>query len=280
MNDFPFRLALNTSTLRPFELAVPDQIAVTAAAGFDGIELWVRDIEAYVDAGGSAADLANLTRDAGIDVVNGIAFFKWADSNPAARADGLEQARREIALLARVGCKAVAAPPTGDVATVTVDEFAVRFAALDRIATDAGVTAILEFWGRAPVLHSIGEAQTVLDRSGVDGASMLLDLFHMYTGGSSIDDVASLPRERVGLVHVNDYPSEPERAVIKDSDRVMPGDGVGGVARFYDALDAIGYRGYLSVELFRPSYSAADATGVARQALAKSRACWSGERRA
>ncbi len=51
MNDtrrFPFKTALNASTLFPFEQDVKDQVRVTAEAGFAGIELWVKDLEAYV----------------------------------------------------------------------------------------------------------------------------------------------------------------------------------------------------------------------------------------
>ena len=50
---FPFKTALNTSTLFPFELDVKQQARVAAEAGFEGIELWVRDIEAYLDRGGT-----------------------------------------------------------------------------------------------------------------------------------------------------------------------------------------------------------------------------------
>jgi ribosomal-protein-alanine N-acetyltransferase len=41
---FPFQAALNTSTLQPFKLSVPEQVHVAAAAGFAGIELWVNDM--------------------------------------------------------------------------------------------------------------------------------------------------------------------------------------------------------------------------------------------
>lgn len=48
---FPFKTALNASTLFPFELDVLQQVELAAQAGYDGIELWVKDIEAYLAAG-------------------------------------------------------------------------------------------------------------------------------------------------------------------------------------------------------------------------------------
>jgi sugar phosphate isomerase/epimerase len=40
---------LNTSTIRAYNLPVEEQIDAVAEAGFDGIELWVRDVEAYIN---------------------------------------------------------------------------------------------------------------------------------------------------------------------------------------------------------------------------------------
>ena len=274
MKSFPFKPALNTSTLRPYDLSVPEQIDVAAQAGFDGIELWVRDIQGFVEQGNKPEELAKRARDRGIAIVNGIAFFKWTDANADVRQEGLEQARREIDLLKRVGCLAVAAPPTGDVASLDLEEIAENFLLLDKLARSRGVDPVLEFWGRAPVLHSIAEASTVLKKSGRGRASMLLDLFHMYTGGSSVADVEALSGDRIGLVHINDYPADPPRETITDAERVMPGDGTGPVLDFYRALAKIGYEGYLSVELFRPEYDAGSAAGVAKESLEKTVRVW------
>ncbi|HKJ85074.1 MAG TPA: sugar phosphate isomerase/epimerase [Spirochaetia bacterium] len=274
MSSFPFKLALNTSTLRPYGLSIPEQIDVAAGAGFDGVELWVRDIQAFVEESHRPAEIARQARDRGIAIINSIAFFKWTDADADVRQEGLEQARREIDLLKRIGCLAVAAPPTGNVAELDLEEIAENFLLLDKLARSLGVTPILEFWGRAPVLHSVAEAKTVLRKSGRGQASMLLDLFHMYTGGSTVDDVAGLRSEQVGLVHINDYPSDPPRETISDSERVMPGDGTGPVLDLYRALAKIGYGGYLSVELFRSEYEAGSAAGVAKEAREKTVRVW------
>jgi sugar phosphate isomerase/epimerase len=274
MDSFPFKLALNTSTLRPYGLTVPEQIDVVAGSGMDGIELWVQDIQAFVEQGHAPEELAQRARDRGIAIINGIAFFKWTDADAGVRGEGLEQARREIDLLKRVGCQAVAAPPTGSVADLDLEEIAENFLLLHKLAGSLGVPPILEFWGRSPVLHSVREAKTVLHKSGRGQASMLLDLFHMYTGGSTLDDVAALRSAQVGLVHINDYPLDPPRETIKDSDRVMPGDGAGPVLDFYRALSRIGYTGYLSVELFRREYAAGSAAGVAKEAREKTVRVW------
>src|SRR3954467_1655410 len=88
---FPFQTALNASTLFPFKLSVPEQVRVAAEAGFAGIELWVSDLDAYVAAGGALPALRAVVADAGITVVNAIAFFPWADADATTREQGLAQ---------------------------------------------------------------------------------------------------------------------------------------------------------------------------------------------
>jgi sugar phosphate isomerase/epimerase len=266
---------LNTSTLRPFQLDPEKQILVAGQAGFAAVELWVRDLQAYLEAGGRLERIRQVAEEAGVSIVNGIAFFKWTDAAESTRRAGLRQAEREISLLSLVGCSHVAAPPTGNVASMTPERIGQNFGALLELSRGLGVEPILEFWGRAPVLHSIAETNAALQASGDGQACGLLDLFHMYTGGSTVDEV-SLLRGRIGLVHINDYPSSPSREVIRDSDRVMPGDGVGPVRPFLKALAEAGFTGPLSVELFRDSYDGLDAAGAALLAARKTRAAWEG----
>src|SRR5215207_3453092 len=125
---FRFKTALNASTLFPFELDVRQQIRVAAEAGFEGIELWVKDIEAFVENGGSLHELKSYIADMGIAVVNAIAFFPWADTDNATRERGLAQAEREMRMLAELGCAAVAAPPYGNVAGSSLEAIAGHFA--------------------------------------------------------------------------------------------------------------------------------------------------------
>ncbi|MEO9595195.1 sugar phosphate isomerase/epimerase family protein, partial [Rhodopirellula bahusiensis] len=106
-------LAMNTSTLRGHNLTVPQQIEVVAKAGFDGIEPWIRDLRSYVDGGGSVSDLKKQLDDAGLNVVGAIGFARWIVDDPAARQAGLDEAKRDMELVASLGGKQMAAPPIG-----------------------------------------------------------------------------------------------------------------------------------------------------------------------
>src|SRR5687767_1582922 len=100
---FPFKTSLNASTLFPFRLDVREQVRIAAEAGYEGIELWVQDIEAHLASGGTLRDLRKYIADTGVAVVNAIAFFPWADTDELTRERGFVQARQEIEWLAALG---------------------------------------------------------------------------------------------------------------------------------------------------------------------------------
>jgi len=265
---FPFKTAINTSTLLPFELDIKQQLRIAAEAGFEGIELWVKDIERYLANGGTIPDLRAYIADTGVVIVNAIAFFAWADTNAATRKRGLVQAEREMRMLAELGCPAVAAPPYGDVIGSTLEVIAGHFARLAELARVIGVEPYLEFWGRANMLSRLNEAVFIAMESGLPDAKILLDPFHMYTGGTNLHSLAYLNGANIGIVHVNDYPATPAREQITDAERVFPGEGIAPTHAFAGVLHRAGYRGYLSLELFIENYHGQNALEVARRGLA------------
>ncbi len=262
---FPFKTALNSSTLFPFELDVKQQVRIAAAAGFEGIELWVKDIAAYLENGGTTQDLKRFIADTGVEIVNAIAFFKWADADETMREQGFAQAEREMGLLDELGCPAVAAPPYGDVDGITLEAMAEQFARLTDIARRIGVEPYLEFWGRAQKLSRLSEALYIAMESGRPDVKILLDPFHMYTGGSDLNSLAYMNGRHIGIVHVNDYPATPGREQLTDRDRVFPGEGIAPAHELARLLERAGYHGYLSLELFIESYGEEDALDVARR---------------
>ncbi len=235
----------------------------------------VQGYEIYLASGGTIGELRAYVRDTGIEVVNAITFFTWTDADEATRARGFGQAEREMRLLAELGCQAVAAPPYGDVGEVTLEAMSGHFAQLAELAQRMGVEPYLEFWGRASKLSRLSEALFIAIESGLPDVKLLLDPFHMYTGGSSLHGLSYLNGANIGIVHVNDYPAAPAREQIADSDRVFPGDGIAPTQELAGLLDQAGYRGYLSLEVFVPGYGAESALEVATRGLASIQGAYS-----
>ncbi|MFC4598658.1 sugar phosphate isomerase/epimerase family protein [Cohnella hongkongensis] len=272
---FPFRAALNASTLFPYELGIREQIRVAAEAGYDGIEIWVKDLQQYVADGGTAAELREEAAAEGIEIANAISFIPWADEDEDVRLRAAAQTDQELALLAELGCPSFAAPPFGNVAAATLDRIAVRFGELAKQASGYGVTPIAEFWGRSPKLSRLSEAVYVAMQSRVPGAAILLDPFHMYTGGSDLADLDFLSGSRIGIVHANDYPELPPRETIGDEHRLFPGDGIAPSGEFARRLHRLGYQGFLSLELFLPDVGGSSPLELARHGLDKMKRAYS-----
>ena len=110
---------------------------------------------------------------------------------------------------------------------------------------------------------------TVAIEARHEQACVLLDVYHLYKGGSDFSGLRLLAGAALPCIHMNDYPATPPRAEIKDSDRIMPGDGVAPLTQILRDLTAIGFRGALSLELFNANYWKDDPHGVAQIGLLK-----------
>ncbi|MCC6730245.1 MAG: sugar phosphate isomerase/epimerase [Chthonomonadales bacterium] len=271
----PFRYCLNTSTLRGYHLTLAELVEVAGDAGYRGIEPWTDEIARHRDEGGSLPDLAARIRDRGLVVESAIGFAEWVVDEPERRAKGLEQMRRDMGLVAAIGGTRIAAPPAGatDDAGLSLVAAAERYAAVLRLGEEAGVAPQVEVWGFSRALSRLGDALYVAVESGHPRACVLPDVYHLYKGGSPFSGLRLLSPSAIGVFHVNDYRADPPREAIRDSDRVLPGDGIAPLSTVVQALAAIGYRGALSLELFNPAYWQGDPRAVARKGLAAVRAC-------
>jgi 2-keto-myo-inositol isomerase len=268
----PFRFCLNTSTIRGQKLPLQQVIEITAQAGYDGIEPWIDEIDAYVASGENLRDLKARLDDAGLQVESAIGFFDWIVDDDAQRQKGFEEARRNMELVAQIGGKYIAAPPMGAQNTKGVSLFcaAERYAQLLELGAQHGVTPLLEVWGFSKTLNRLGEAALIAVESGRSDACILADVYHLYKGGSPIEGLNLLRGSQLPLFHVNDYP-DIARDQIQDADRVYPGDGVAPLLQIFQQLQDIGFNGALSLELFNPTYYQQDALLVAQTGLQKLR---------
>lgn len=274
----PFRYCLNTSTIqepwaRNRKLTIEQEVDLAAKAGYDGVELWLNEIDECANRGG-LKDLARRIRDHGLIVEDGIGFAQWIVDNDAARAKGLEQAKHDMDLLAQLGCKHIAAPPAGATDRTDMDlrRIAERYRALCELGDAMGVEPQVELWGFSKTLSRIGEVAFVAIESGHSRAGILLDVYHIYKGGSQHAAVRFLNGARLHCLHINDYPDSPPRERIADQHRVYPGDGIAPLTQFLRDLRDIGFLGALSVELFNRSYWREDPAVVAKTALEKTKA--------
>jgi 2-keto-myo-inositol isomerase len=260
---------LNTSTISGQKLPLREMVELTARVGYDGIEPWVRDIEAYVGAGGDLADLSKRIADLGLRVEGAIGFCHWIVDDAAARGAALEQARRDMDLVRQIGGCRIAAPPAGATNGPRLDlrQVVQRYRALVEVGVNLGVVPQLELWGFSSNVSRLGEAAMVAIESGHPDACLLLDVYHIFKGGSDFAGLKIIDGSSMFCFHINDYPANLTRQTIGDKDRIYPGAGVAPLEEILRMLASTGFAGVLSLELFNRDYWAQDAEQVARKGL-------------
>jgi len=269
-----FRFCLNTSTIRGQKLSLIEEIETTAKAGYSGIEPWISKIRQHAESGGSLKDVKKRLVDLNLTVESAIGFARWIVDDDAQRAKGLEEARRDMDLLAQIGGVRIAAPPAGATREGGLDLFraAERYRKLLEIGDSLGVTPQVEIWGPSKNLSRLGEAAFVAIEAGHPKACVMPDVYHVYKGGSDFAGLGLLSAAAVQVMHMNDYPADPPRETIGDRDRVYPGDGVAPLSKILRTLAGAGCRPVLSLELFNPTYWKDDALTVAKTGLEKMKA--------
>ncbi len=269
-----FRYCLNTSTINNSQVPIRQQLAIAAKAGYDGVEIWLRDIETFVNEGGTLTDLRKEATDLGLTIESAIAFGAWIVDDAEQRKAGLDQCKKDMETLREIGGTRIAAPPTGATRGGQLDlrAAAERYRTLLEIGARTEVLPQIELWGFSQNLSRLEELLFVAAGAMHPDACILLDVYHMYKGGSDFTNLDLVPGKKMHCLHMNDYP-DIGRDQISDADRVYPGgDGIAPLDKILQTLVAGGFAGTLSLELFNRSYWERPAATVAKMGIEKMKA--------
>ncbi len=136
-----------------------------------------------------------------------------------------------------------------------------RFRSIAATLNESGISLGLEFIGpktlresqKYPFLHTMGEMLKMGEEIG-GNVGLLLDCWHLYTSGETLQELEAVSPERIVYVHVNDAPAGVSIEDQVDSVRDLPGaTGVIDIAGFLKTLQKIGYRGPVTPEPFQKS---------------------------
>lgn len=265
-----FKYCLNTSTISGQNLGLLDYIDVASKAGYEGIEVWVRDVEKALEEGHTLSSLKARIAGQGLRVESAIGFAPWMAEGDG----GFVQMKKEMEMLAGIGCQRIAAPPAGLPAGKELDLFAagLRYRKLLELGRETGVMPQLEFWGSSPVLWHLGQVLMIAAAADDPDAKILPDVYHMFRGGSGFHALKMLSGDLIDIFHLNDYPANKAREEQNDADRVYPGDGHAPIIQILTDLKNMGGEKILSLELFNRTYWEEDPLQVAKTGLEKMKA--------
>jgi len=266
-----FEFSLNMSTIMGQKLGFIKELEIASAAGYKHCEIWVPTLEAYLKSGGSLLEAKKRIHDLGINIQNAIGFAQWIVDDEATRKQGVEQMKREMGMLAELGCFRTAAPPMGATKEAGLDlrRAAERYRTILDVGTSTGVTPQLEMWGHSKNLNRVADVLFVAAEAGQANAKLLLDVFHIYKGESSIDCLHLVGENSIDVFHVNDYVTTIKPTSITDGDRIYAGDGEAPIKEIIKRLKPSEKPVILSLELFNKELWAQDPLMVAKTGLEK-----------
>lgn len=270
----PFRFCLNTSTISGQNPGLLKSLEIASAAGYDGVELWVSDIRSYLKQGNSVSTLAKFIADRGLTVENAISFATWMVNDATKRKAGVQELEEEMKMLAALGCRRIAAPPSGVSKNDPIDfvQAGTYYREILELGRKHKVMPQLEFWGASGTLYNLGQALAIAAAANDADARILPDVYHLFRGGSGFNGLKLVNGNAIEIMHINDYLGTKPVNEQTDGDRVYPGDGVAPLKQVMQDLRAMGGTKVLSLELFNKTYWAQDPLLVAKTGLQKMKA--------
>ncbi len=244
---------LSVSQVTTLRSTFADDLRTYAEAGIEGIGIWESKLAAGSDAELLAAlDRSGLGRAVAVPAVPSILPLPLLPG-PADPADRVAAYRASIARLApfRPAALLCLTGPAGDLDPAEARRIVV--AALRELAQLAGRSGLrlalepfqlegIESWS---IVNTIADAVELIEEVGEPGIGLQFDVWHLWNTPGLFDEIERESHRFLG-VHISDWRS-PTRSF---ADRVLPGDGVAGVAEILHALDRAGWDGYYDLELF------------------------------
>ena len=224
-----------------------------AEAGGRAIEVWLTKLEQHLESS-SPAQTRQLLEDRQVTLAAASYQGGLLLSRGEQRQAHYDHFKRRLDL-----CQSFAIPTMLLAADFVhqVDELSLQRAVVSlrqaaQWAQAFNVRLAVEFRGKAAFCASLDTALALVRACGEPNVGVCLDVFHYYTGPSKFEDLASLSKETLAFVQVCDVAGVP-RELANDSDRILPGEGDFRLDPIMAHLRAIGYGGFVSLELFNPT---------------------------
>jgi len=137
--------------------------------------------------------------------------------------------------------------------------FGSRLREIAKVLNDHGLRFGLEYVGtktkwssaRHPWVHTMAETRELISQINVPHTGLILDSWHWYHAGETVEDILALKNSDVVAVDLNDAPKGISKDQMVDNTRELPcATGVIPVGDFLNALNQIGYDGPVRAEPF------------------------------
>jgi 2-keto-myo-inositol isomerase len=263
------KLALNGATTMRADLET--DIRASAGAGFDYVEIWAAKLRRFLETK-TPAELKELFLENGVKPysINSIEHITFRD--PAAHEKQLVECAELSAVAQEIGCPYIVVVPgllpEGSDREDVIEESVKMLREFGEVADRFNVSLAFEFLGQLRCsVQTLELASEIVKATARDNIGLVIDSFHFYAGGSSLESIEALDASRLFIFHINDAEERP-RAELEDRHRLLPGLGILPLKIMLTALRRINYDRVVSVEIFRPEYWERDPFELAKEAHA------------
>jgi 4-hydroxyphenylpyruvate dioxygenase len=242
--------------------SLDEKLRTIAAAGFDAVEIFENDFTCF---DGSARDVANMCRDLGLSICALQPFRDFEGMPEPQRRQTFRRAEKKFDLMQELGtdlllvCSNVSPMSLGG-----IDRAADDLRELGERASARGLRVGFEAlaWGRH--VNDYRDAWEIVRRADHKSIGIILDSFHALAPSFPVGPIRAIPGDRIFLVQLADAP-QLDLDVLSWSRhfRCFPGQGNLPVQDFMQAVNATGYRGPLSLEIFNDQFRAQSTKAVA-----------------
>jgi sugar phosphate isomerase/epimerase len=259
----PDDLVLCSGTLGAASLA--DKCAAAVAGGFRALTLWPDDVARASKAGCSLTEVKLLLTDHGLAVADLDPLLRWLPDETIPPGISAATEPEFYAIADALGARSLNVAQ-GFGAKVDLDRAAEALAGVCDRAREHGLLVTLEYlpWSGIPDAKT---ALAIVERTGRANATLMIDMWHTFRGGTDDAQLRALPGARVGSVQLDDAPAEPAANLVAETmeARLLPGAGAIPLVRWLRILDAIGSTAPLGVEVFSKALAALPPVEVGRR---------------
>jgi 4-hydroxyphenylpyruvate dioxygenase len=239
-----------------------EKLEAIAAAGFKGVELFENDLLSF---NGTPADVRRMAEGLGLEIVTFQPFRDFEGMPDDRRQRVFQRAERKLNLMEELGCDLlmvcsnVSPESLGGIERAAADLHELGERATKRNCR-VGFEALA--WGRH--INDYRDAWEAVRRADHPAVGLVLDTFHVLARKTDLNAIRAVPRDRISLVQIADAPMlDMDYLTWSRHYRSFPGQGDLPLQDFMAALQATGYDGLLSLEIFNDQFRAGSARSVA-----------------
>ncbi|MCX7319775.1 MAG: TIM barrel protein [Hyphomicrobiales bacterium] len=259
---------MNTRSIATVSLSgtLDEKLRAIAAAGFEEVEIFEADLLSF---GGSPRDVSDLCGELNLKICAFQPFRDFEGMPEPQRSRNFARAERKFALMRELRtdlmlvCSNISPASLGG-----IDRAAADFRELGDLAASHGVKVGYEALAWGAHVNDHRDAWEIVRRADHPAIGVILDSFHTLAPGFPVNSIASIPADKIFLVQLADAPKLGLDVLSWSRHfRCFPGQGDLPVVQFMEAVQAAGYRGPWSLEIFNDQFRAGSAVRTATDGL-------------